>query len=239
MKRYTIKELIDLDIMQKGMNVETMIPLTKQILTYANNRRRAAMEALERRNIPTPQAYRESYELKNRSGDIVKAKTWRDYNFSMPKKEDGNYLQSLKETYAIARKFLMDKSSTIKGWEKTLVNFRKSLREGLNLENERGGIKNKEDTIRSIMKNFNEYWEIYNYVAAELGVGKSSSSYDSGQAQTLTTTAIKMYGFDRHKILEMLRANSEKDYKTKVIEQGGTEDYDELGGFYMDNNSKR
>lgn len=140
------------------MSYEEMYKYQKQIGVYAERRRKAALEAYHRNNIPLPTIYKDEVNTK----------------FSF--KPSGNK-NDLRRQISKTRNFLEAKTSTIKGWKDTLKNFVDRL-------NEKVGLDNK--SINKFELDENQYkvlWDIYNKLEEIQSSATTKDFYDSNQRQ--------------------------------------------------------
>lgn len=140
------------------MSYEEMYKYQKQIGTYAERRRKAALEAYHRNNIPLPTIYKDEVNTK----------------FSF--KPSGNK-NDLRRQISKTRNFLEAKTSTIKGWKDTLKNFVDRL-------NEKVGLDDK--YINKFELDENQYkalWDIYNKLEEMQSSATTKDFYDSNQRQ--------------------------------------------------------
>lgn len=128
MKKYTvedIKKITGEDIIlagsPRGMSVEELKNITKQAVTYATERRKRALEAIEKNNLPLPISFKEwRITSKERvDKDIDMSKISKDYGvgfatvaFEPPKNAT---LNELKHALRLSRDFLKTKTSIIGG----------------------------------------------------------------------------------------------------------------------------
>lgn len=140
------------------MSYEEMYKYQKQIGVYAERRRKAALEAYHRNNIPLPTIYKDEVNIK----------------FSF--KPSGNK-NDLRRQISKTRNFLEAKTSTIKGWKDTLKNFVDRL-------NEKVGLDDK--SINKFELDENQYkalWDIYNKLEEIQSSATTKDFYDSNQRQ--------------------------------------------------------
>ena len=140
------------------MSYDEMYKYQKQIGVYAERRRKAALEAYHRNNIPLPTIYKDEVNTK----------------FSF--KPSGNK-NDLRSQISKTRNFLQAKTSTIKGWKDTLKNFVDRL-------NEKVGLDNK--SINKFELDENQYkalWDIYNKLEEIQSSATTKDFYDSNQRQ--------------------------------------------------------
>lgn len=140
------------------MSYEEMYKYQKQIGVYAERRRKAALEAYHRNNIPLPTIYKDEVNIK----------------FSF--KPSGNK-NDLRRQISKTRNFLEAKTSTIKGWKDTLKNFVDRL-------NEKVGLDDK--SINKFELDENQYkalWNIYNKLEEIQSSATTKDFYDSNQRQ--------------------------------------------------------
>jgi hypothetical protein len=140
------------------MSYEEMYKYQKQIGVYAERRRKAALEAYHRNNIPLPTIYKDEVNTK----------------FSF--KPSGNK-NDLRRQISKTRNFLEAKTSTIKGWKDTLKNFVDRL-------NEKVGLDDK--SINKFELDENQYkalWDIYNKLEEIQSSATTKDFYDSNQRQ--------------------------------------------------------
>ena len=141
------------------MSYDEMYKYQKQIGVYAERRRKAALEAYHRNNIPLPTIYKDEVNTK----------------FSF--KPSGNK-NDLRRQISKTRNFLQSKTSTIKGWKDTLKNFVDRL-------NEKVGLDNK--SINKFELDENQYkalWDIYNKLEEIQSSATTKDFYDSTQRQS-------------------------------------------------------
>lgn len=141
------------------MSYDEMYKYQKQIGVYAERRRKAALEAYHRNNIPLPTIYKDEVNTK----------------FSF--KPSGNK-NDLRRQISKTRNFLESKTSTIKGWKDTLKNFVDRL-------NEKVGLDNK--SINKFELDENQYkalWDIYNKLEEIQSSATTKDFYDSTQRQS-------------------------------------------------------
>lgn len=140
------------------MSYEEMYKYQKQIGAYAERRRKAALKAYHRNNIPLPTIYKDEVNTK----------------FSF--KPSGNK-NDLRRQISKTRNFLEAKTSTIKGWKDTLKNFVDRL-------NEKVGLDDK--YINKFELDENQYkalWDIYNKLEEIQSSATTKDFYDSNQRQ--------------------------------------------------------
>lgn len=140
------------------MSYEEMYKYQKQIGVYAERRRKTALEAYHRNNIPLPTIYKDEVNTK----------------FSF--KPSGNK-NDLRRQISKTRNFLEAKTSTIKGWKDTLKNFVDRL-------NEKVGLDDK--FINKFELDENQYkalWDIYNKLEEIQSSATTKDFYDSNQRQ--------------------------------------------------------
>ena len=141
------------------MSYDEMYKYQKQIGVYAERRRKAALEAYHRNNIPLPTIYKDEVNTK----------------FSF--KPSGNK-NDLRRQISKTRNFLESKTSTIKGWKDTLKNFVDRL-------NEKVGLDSK--SINKFELDENQYkalWDIYNKLEEIQSSATTKDFYDSTQRQS-------------------------------------------------------
>ena len=141
------------------MSYDEMYKYQKQIGVYAERRRKAALEAYHRNNIPLPTIYNDEVNTK--------------YSF----KPSGNK-NDLRRKISQTRNFLESKTSTIKGWKNTLKNFVDRL-------NEKVGLDDK--SINKFELDENQYkalWDIYNKLEEIQSSATTKDFYDSTQRQS-------------------------------------------------------
>lgn len=140
------------------MSYDEMYKYQKQIGIYAERRRKTALAAYQRNDIPLPTIYKDEANTK----------------FSF--KPSGNK-NDLRRQISKTRNFLEAKTSTIKGWKDTLKNF-------VNRLNEKVGLDDK--TINKFELDENQYkalWDIYNKLEELRPSATTKDFYDSNQRQ--------------------------------------------------------
>lgn len=171
-----IVNLSDQDI--RNMSTSELQKYVKKAGEYSSERRRRAIDAIIKDNLPIPTAYKD-WGVKpefTSKGERTKWKGYAEYKsyLDVPMAgniivvEDGKYITkktdrevvgSLREQLAVYSRFLSTKTSTKEGWEKNLSKFRSRLK--------------KKTNIKITQDNFNEFWRIYGALIEANTVGTS------------------------------------------------------------------
>lgn len=174
------------------MSYDELLKYQKSIGGFAERRRKKAMTKIMNDNLPTPTAYNEYTENKT-------------YNFGVTD-ENGVLLpiNELKRKVRMTRTFLATKTSTVKGWEKTLSDFGKRI--GFK------GIKSK-----LTKEQYDMLWRIYNKVEEEYKSDTSKDTYDSTQRQEEIFNLIVENGerpiLTEEGIFEFIKARASNKYE--------------------------